>query len=217
MSENHVSGVMPRKAIERRQRSKVKQRPRQNRGLSQSTLETLGELHWYLARVPSGKEFVAERILDDAGVIVFVPIETRFRRKNRYRKVKTEIKLPLVPGYVLVGFVPGELRWGKLFRFRLIHGVVGRDGRPSRLPSHEVTRLLTRHTAGEFLAPKAQQWMQTYREFSVGDRVEVLDGPFEGHVFDVTKITGQNAKMVIDLLGTEQTIDVPISSLAKVS
>lgn len=195
---------------------KVPKRTDPNKGLSQSTVEALGQLHWFLVCVPSGKEFTVERILDDNGVTVFVPVETRFRRRNRYAQRKTELKFPLVPGYVLVGFPPSSMDWASVFRFRIIAGVVGREGRPARIPRPEVTRLLTRHASGEFIAPKAQQWMQTHREFFEGDRVEVLEGPFEGHVFEVTQITGQHASMVVELLGGEQCVQVPLKSLGKV-
>ncbi len=199
----------------RRTPRKVKRREVTNRGLELNSLETLAALHWFLVRVPSGKELAAERILDDDGQIVFVPVETRFRRVNRYAKKKRELRFPLVPGYLLVGFLPDRHRWADLFRFRLVTGVVGHDGNPLRIPFREVRRLLQRHCAGEFLAPSMQQFMRSGMEFSVGDKVEVLDGPFEGHIAEVASITGNVAEMVLNILGGQRRVQVKVSDIGR--
>jgi transcription antitermination factor NusG len=171
-------------------------------------------------RVPSGKEFTAERILDDAGLIVFVPTETKFRKVNRMAKSKTEMRFALIPGYCLVGIFRSDLsemdgQWAKVFRFRLVREVIGHNGRPMALPYKQVRSLLVRHSRGEFNAPDAQRWMQTYREFASGDRVEVLEGPFEGHVAEVTEIRGQQARMVLRLFGADRAVDIPLIALGR--
>ncbi len=199
---------------------KVKRREVENRCLSANDLDTLGDLDWYLLRVPSGKEFTAERILDDAGLIVFVPTETKFRKVNRMAKRKTEMRFALIPGYCLIGIYAGDqavmdAQWSNLFRFRLVREVIGHEGRPMALPYRQVRSLLVRHSRGEFNAPDAQRWMRTYREFAAGDRVEVLEGPFEGHVAEVTEIRGQQARMVLRLFGAERAVDIPIIALGR--
>jgi len=200
-------------------RIKAQLRTDGNRGLTARTLEALGAMPWFLIRLPSQKEFVAERILDDAGLIVFVPEEVKFRKSSRYAKrtdPKRAIRYPLIAGYALVAFPPGR-DWGDLFRFSLVLGVISRAGAPAVIPFAQVERLLRRHSAGEFVAPRAQQWMRTYREFAVGDRVEVLDGPFEGRVFDVTEIRGQAAPVIISILGGEQEVEIPLRMLGRVA
>ncbi|MFT6461015.1 MAG: transcription antitermination factor NusG [Maricaulis maris] len=204
----------------RRTPRKVKRREVENRGLSANDLDTLGDLDWYLIRVPSGKEFVAERILDDAGLIVFVPTETKFRKVNRMAKTKTEMRFALIPGYCLIGIYRGDAKtvdaqWANLFRFRLVREVIGHDGRPMVLPYRQVRALLVRHSRGEFNAPDSQRWMRTYREFEAGDRVEILEGPFEGHVAEVTEIRGQQARMVLRLFGAERAVDIPVIALGR--
>lgn len=191
-----------------------------NRGLAEHDLDTLGELSWYLARVHSGKEFVAERILDDAGVIVFVPTETRFRRVNRTVKAKTEMRFAMIPGYLLIGISPADreqvdAQWANLFRFDLVRGVIGQNGRPLAVPYHQVRGMLVRHSRGEFNAPDVQRWMRTHKEFAVGDRAEVLEGPFEGHVAEVTAIRGRQAVMVLELFGSLREVEVSLVVLGR--
>lgn len=203
--------------IRRSRRGVSRVKPR-NRGLSEAREETLNDYHWFLAKVPSGKEFVAERILDDAGLLVFVPIEERYRKANRTVREKKTIRVALIPGYVLVAMPPvalSQMPWMRLFRFRLVAGVVGRDGLPSRVPAREAREMIRRHCAGEFMPPSFYKHMRSYREFQVGDTVEVLEGPFEGNVFEVTAIKGQNAQMVVDIFGGQREVTVPLEKLAK--
>lgn len=203
----------------RRTPRKVKRREDGNHGLSQADLEALGQLDWFLVRVPSGKELAAERILDDAGLIVFVPTETRFRRANRYAKRKREIRFPLAPGYLLTGFAPVARMdlypWADLFRYRIVTGVVGHEGRPLAVPFCQVRRLLVRHHAGEFMAPRMQEFMRSGHEFAQGDRVEVLEGPFEGHIAEVRTIKGKTAQMVLNIFGAKRLIEVPVDALGR--
>lgn len=197
---------------------KVKRRPPGNRGLEQNTLEALGELHWFLVRVPSTKEFVLERILDDNGVIAFVPIERRFNRQNGYAKKRKELRFPLMPGYLLVGFVqPTEAAWATVLRFSLVRGVIGNQGQPVRVPSVQIVQMLQRHTAKEFIAPRAGKWMRSSRDFVPGDTVEVLDGPFAGQIFELSAVKGDSAVMVVEMFGGEKKMSVPLSGLGRVA
>tara|TARA_R110002073_G_scaffold120601_2_gene262655 strand:- start:5741 stop:6403 length:663 start_codon:yes stop_codon:yes gene_type:complete len=208
-------GIPVKRFRERRSHRTVAKRARCNRGLRDHELAALATMQWFLARVPSQKEFVAEQILDDAGLIVFVPEETRFRRACGKAKRKREIRVALIPGYLMVAFPAGPVQWGNLLRFQLVRGLVGHEGVPLHVPFGEVKRMLERHSAGEFRAPNVQQWMRTYREFEVGDQVEVLEGLYEGHVAEVTGLRGQNAMMVLNMFGGEIKAEIPMQALGR--
>lgn len=214
-TQTRHAAVAVKRYAARRSHKPVPRRERRNRGLREADLAVLSGMQWYLARVPSQKVFAAEQILDDAGLIVFAPEETRFRRPCGKVKTKREIRVALMPGYLMVAFPPGPVEWGKLLRFDIVKGLIGHDGRPLEIPFAQVERLLERHSAGEFRAPQVQQWMQTYREFAVGERVEVLDGPFEGHIVDVAELRGQNAVMVLQMFGSPMEVEIPTQHLGK--
>lgn len=196
----------------RRTPRKVKRREVTNRGLELNSLETLAALHWFLVRVPSGKELAAERILDDDGQIVFVPTERKFARSNNKVKRRTELRFPQIPGYVLVGLEPPSpaaglfdgYAWDRLFRFSLIGHVIGHQGRPMRLPFGQLRPMLQR-----------QYDFRPVAVLEEGARAEILEGPFEGHVSEITAIKGHMATMVLDLFGGAQEVKVALNLLGR--
>src|SRR5687768_12092164 len=79
-------------------------------------LEKAAALSWYALLVPPQKEFVAQQILHDRGLSTFVPVERKWRRRNKFAKVKELIEYALAPRYVFVGFRPDETLWFDLSR-----------------------------------------------------------------------------------------------------
>ena len=196
----------------RRTPRKVARREPVNHGLELNDLDALGALHWFLVRVPSNKELAAERILDDAGLVCFVPIERKFSRANNKVKRRTELRFPQIPGYVLVGLESPQVAaslydgygWDRLFRFKLVRGVVGHDGRPVRVPFGQLRPMLQR-----------QYNFRPVSEFEPGARAEILEGPFEGHVSEICDIKGGEAIMVLNLFGGEQEVRVALKLLGR--
>jgi len=80
---------------------------------------------------------------------------------------------------------------------RIITGVIGFNGRPYEVP-HDTVKgqdgkpdrvgiraFMLRHNAGKFNAPSHHKYMQTHREFEVGDMVETDDEAFTGQVIEI--------------------------------
>lgn len=81
------------------------------------------ELHWYALDVVRQREFVAGYIFDRRGWMTFIPVETGFRKKNRYAKAKVEVVRPSLPGLVFVGF-PSAPDWYQVMSMNLVNGVL---------------------------------------------------------------------------------------------
>lgn len=90
------------------------------------------EAQWYALRVLPQKEFLVAYLLRKQGVRTFVPTETRFRRRTRYVRSKTEFAHPVIPGCVFAGF-DGSPAWFNVLKNRAIIGPEGMDGHPWRL------------------------------------------------------------------------------------
>ncbi len=183
---------------------------------------------WYALCVPPQREFAVERILGQAGFAVFVPTRTEWRfanRSARKKKSKREITYPLMPRYVFVGMNEGTPGWADIWRFRIVTSVIWDAGKPYEVP-HDTRKgsnghpdrpglrdLMWQHNAGQFRAPGEQQYMQTRREFEVGDSVLTDDGLFEGRV---AEIEGKMARVFVDIFGGSREIKISLDKLVAI-
>jgi transcription antitermination factor NusG len=172
-------------------------------------------LHWYALLVPPQKEFIAQRILHAKGLPTFVPVERKWRRKNKFTKTKELKTYALAPRYVFIGFRLGERLWFDLFNMHVISGVVGLHGVPKEIPNEAMVSLISRYANG-LVAPDVQRFMRTRREFKAGDKVEIVEGPFAGHKVNVQEIVGSKATIVLELFGTEKNVSVGLDILEAV-
>lgn len=179
--------------------------------------EQLSELWWYALRVPPQKEFVAQTILARYGVETYVPVRKEWRRRNKYTKTKELRSYPEAPRYVFAGFRPGFRLWFDLFNLPAINGVVGTETaqKPMRVPFEGKRGLGTmmKTYPNGIVAPNEQRFMQTHKEYAVGDMVEIFDGPFSGLTVPVVDIRGANAVIKAMLFGSEHEVTIPLENL----
>ena len=180
---------------------------------AEQAIETAHAHHWYALRVPPQKEFVAREILRRKGLAVFLPVEKRWRKKNKYTKVKELRQFPLAPRYVFTGFPRMAPSWFNVFSLPLIQGVVGINGVPKRMDEGGMARML-RLYPNAIDRPKEEKWMPSNKEFAVGDNVEVMVGPFEGMTVPVIDIAGSHAKVLIQLFNADHEVEVELANLA---
>lgn len=174
-------------------------------------------LDWYAFTVHPTSEYTAAALLRLRGIDTFVPTETRWRATNRFtksRRIRHEECFPALPGYVFAGF-SGEPPWYGISFIRSITGVVGSKNRPHPIVAKDLRRFFATTANGTLRAPAAQRHMQTREEFGVGDRAEVVAGPFVGHVVDVVEIKGAMAKALMPLFNVVRKIDLPLENLSK--
>jgi transcription antitermination factor NusG len=90
-------------------------------------------------------------------------------------------------------------------------GIAGHAGRPFRITDQEfeeMTTLPKRILEKRMQAEKA-------KIVSVGDRVEVIDGPMKGWIVDVCEMKGKIATMLIPILG-ERKVQIDLDRLRKI-
>lgn len=175
-------------------------------------MNELASADWYAVRVQGGKEFLAEEMVKGRGVAAVAPQRHVWRRASRYDKRKVMVTLPLLPRYLFVGLTsPGE--WSRVLSLPMVHGVIGVAGRPERVRREQLERLMRRAASGAFVAPERQRHMRSGREFDVGQKVEIVTGPFEGAVVEVSALNGPTARVLLDLFGGEREAHVPVDAL----
>ena len=97
------------------------------------------ELDWYALEVVRQKEYVAGFLLKrQFGCETFIPTETRWRRRNRYSRRKSEVAYAAIPGVIFAGF-PGPPAWFHLMRLPHITGVLSIGDRPATVDGKQLS------------------------------------------------------------------------------
>lgn len=167
--------------------------------------------HWYVVKVQSGredtiKEAIYRRVkkegLEDCFGQIVIPVEkvSEVKVDKQGRKVTRQKEKKLYPGYLMV-----EVEYNDriLYLFRETSGVgdfVGaHPGQPQRAPTpmgeKEIARMLgapIEEPTGK-AAPPPPKWT------TPGERVRVLDGPFNGMDGVIKQVDEQAGKLQVEL------------------
>lgn len=185
------------------------------------------ELQWYAARtkptanpnrntikIGDERHFVVERILRQRGFEVFFPTKKVFRQKSKYSKEKREVRLPLLVGWVFVGWPVNQNRWADLFNSNAVSSVAGCGGRAMRINPEDMDSAMQRWGGQNAHAPDRERFMRTHHEFDIGDNVTILHGPFANCDARVEELRGFEARVMVDLFGRETPMNINTMDLA---
>ena len=156
---------------------------------------------WYIVGTYSGfenavKQDLAKRRetmnMTDKVYQVLVPEET-VEVTDKKGKTKTKVN-KLYPGYVFVEVeVEGEMDekvWFMIRNTPKVTGFLGSSGggtKPVPVPVDEMNRILV--SLGMATRPKY--------EFNVGDKIEVIDGPFASRVANIAAINEETEEVIV--------------------
>ncbi|MEK7087320.1 MAG: transcription termination/antitermination protein NusG [Patescibacteria group bacterium] len=171
--------------------------------------------NWYVLHTYSGYEDAVARnlkqrieSLDMADKIfnVLVPKEKKIKIKNGKRRVVEE---KIYPGYVLVEMIVSDDSWYVVRNTPRVTGFIGAGTVPIPVSIEEIKDLQKRMVgAGE----------SKYKiEFSVGDPVKIVDGPFkdfDGKVSEVDEERGK-VKVMISMFGRETAVELDSLQIKK--
>ena len=137
---------------------------------------------------------------------VLVPKEKKIRIKNGKRKTVEE---KIYPGYVLVEMIVTDDSWYVVRNTPQVTGFIGAGTVPIPVSSEEIKELQKRIAgAGE----------SKYKiEFSVGDPVKIVDGPFkdfDGKVSAIDEERGK-VKVLISMFGRETAVELDSLQIKK--
>ena len=171
--------------------------------------------NWYVLHTYSGYEDAVARnlkqrieSLDMADKIfnVLVPKEKKIKIKNGKRRVVEE---KIYPGYVLVEMIVSDDSWYVVRNTPRVTGFIGAGTVPIPVSIEEIKDLQKRMVgAGE----------SKYKiDFSVGDPVKIVDGPFkdfDGKVSEVDEERGK-VKVMISMFGRETAVELDSLQIKK--
>ncbi len=172
---------------------------------------------WYVVNTYSGhEESVKEKLemrtesmgMQDYIYRVIVPETTEIEIKDGIKKEK---KKKMFPGYVLVEMVMSDEAWYVVRNTPGVTGFIGSSGKgakPTPLLPQEIDRIL---------ANMGMSRMDLESEMAVGDKVNIVDGPFKGMMGTVDTLDLENNRLnvLIDLFGQETPVEVELYQVNK--
>ena len=170
--------------------------------------------NWYVLHTYSGYEDAVARSLkqriesldmQDKIFSVLVPKEKKIRIKNGKRR---SVEEKIYPGYVLVEMIVTDDSWYVVRNTPSVTGFVGSGTMPIPVSLEEMKELQKRMGATE----------SKYKiEFSVGDPVKIIDGPFkdfDGKINAIDEERGK-VKVLISMFGRETAVELDSLQIKK--
>ena len=162
---------------------------------------------WYVIHCCSGNEDkvrhnIMQRIesmsMDTLIFDVVVPTEDEVNIKNGERQT---VEKKVFPGYILVNMILTEESWYMVRNTPGVTGFVGMGNDPTALQPEEVARILKRM---ESESPRINVTFRT------GERVRIVDGPFEDFYGKVSEIDMERAtvRVMVNFFGRETPVEL---------
>lgn len=170
---------------------------------------------WYAIHTYSGyEEKVAESIKQRADSLdmkdkifkVIVPKEKQIEIKNGKRKV---VEKRIFQGYVLVHMKMSEDAWYIVRNTPNVTGFVGTGIEPTPVSDEEMEKINKRMGVEQ---PKHKI------DFTVGEVVSIIDGPFKGFDGSISEIDPQKGKIkvLVNMFGRETPVELDSLQVKKV-
>lgn len=136
---------------------------------------------------------------------ILVPKEKKIKIKHGKRAVVEE---KIYPGYVFVEMIVTDDSWYVVRNTPMVTGFIGAGTTPRPVQDEEIKEILKKGGEEE---PKYKI------EFSVGDLVRIIDGPFkdkEGKVDEIDQARGR-VKVSVSLFGRDTPVDLDFLQVKK--
>ncbi|MEK6575676.1 MAG: transcription termination/antitermination protein NusG [Chloroflexota bacterium] len=182
--------------------------------VAQAVQEAGDERHWYVIHCYSGYENKVrhnlEQRIDSMGMKdkifdVVVPTEEEIEVKDGQRRT---VERRVFPGYILVQMVLTEESWYVVRNTPGVTGFVGMGNTPTPLLPQEVAQIMKRMEAE---APKIKV------NFKTGQKVRIVDGPFNDFIGTVGEIDAERAKVrvMVSFFGRETPVELDFLQVEK--
>lgn len=184
--------------------------------LDQILEESKGQKQWYVVHCYSGYEnkvrhAIEQRIetmgMRDKIFDVIVPTEEEIEIKDGKRR---NIEKRVFPGYILVEMKMDEDSWYVVRNTPGVTGFVGMGNDPTPLRQEEVKAIMDRMLAED--GPKVKP------KFKVGEKVRIIDGPFNDFIGTVALIEAekQKVRVMVNFFGRDTPVELDFLEVEKV-
>ena len=151
---------------------------------------------------------------------VEVPTEEVVEIKNGKRQ---QVQRKVFPGYILVRMDLNDESWGAVRNTPGVTGFVGATSRPSPLSIDEVVKILApatqradRQARGGSAGPADKPKVEVV-DFTIGESVTVMDGPFATLPATINEIDTlhQKLKVLVSIFGRETPVELAFGQVSK--
>lgn len=188
--------------------------PSYNNQSDEQLVVTTEERSWYVIHCYSGYENKVRHNLEqrietmgmkDKIFDVVIPTQEEIEVKEGKRRV---VERHVFPGYVLVNMILSEESWYVVRNTPGVTGFVGMGNSPTALRPEEVSQILKRMEAE---APHIKV------TFKVGERVRIVDGPFNDFRGTVAEIDMERTKVrvMVNFFGRETPVELDFLQVEK--
>ena len=163
---------------------------------------------WYLIHSKPKEEYRAFDNLENQGFEVFLPLLQSYKlQKGKQSKVVE----PLFPRYLFISLDKVSSQWHKIRSTRGVLSLVRFSDMPTAIPQALVEKI-KQLVNSEGVIDKTTE---TQTIFQAGDRVQIINGSFNGWEAIVKEQDGeQRVHLLLTMLGSEQVIKLPLSAVS---
>ena len=177
------------------------------------------EKEWYVVNTYSGHESKVKEKLEmrtesmgfqDYIFRVIIPEET-VKETTKDGSIKEKQK-KMFPGYILVEMIMTDEAWYIVRNTPGVTGFIGSSGKgakPTPLKPQEIDKIL---------ANMGMTRMDVDKELTVGTKVTIIDGPFNGMDGTISNLDIENSRLtvLVDLFGQETPVEVELFQVSTI-
>ena len=170
------------------------------------------KIQWYVVHTYSGHENKVkanlEKRIESTGMQekikeILVPTEEKIKKRRGKKKV---VDKKIFPGYIIVHMEMDDKTWYVVRNTPGVTGFVSSGTKPLPLEKDEIDHILS---------GMGMDKEEISIDFEVGDKVKVIDGPFEEFIGIVQEIHPQQekVKVMVSMFGRETPVELDFSQV----
>ena len=159
---------------------------------------------WYLVVTKPQSEFKAQENLLRQGYETYLPLVQTTRRRNGKNIKRTEA---FFPRYLFIYLDKESDNWAPIRSTIGVADLVRFGGMPAVVPEKMITNL--KNNENEFGIQSFEK-----KELKLGDKVEIIDGAFEGYVATYQKMKStERVSVLLDIVGKNTQVILSVDEL----
>ena len=178
------------------------------------------EPQYYVFRTPPQREVYTTHLLRQYGLDVICLMRPELKRAHRRHKVASIPKRQPVPAlrpYIFIDMAP-RMAWQRLHLCPVEVRPVGINGKPPKPLSASGVAYISKPQRGlwwDTEAPKSLSADSTEPDFAIDDLVMIYGCGFDGLKGKVVDISGDKAKVLLPLFGSQREVSIPNSAAVR--